>query len=162
MKLVSILVEPSVCSSDGWCGWPPAPRTSSRVQVVREAQHQESGPTFPHGDQGRKDAGDHRRLFHMLLVPILHHVPGQGFLQGLYQRDGLHGRFWGCNLQHQIAVALVLFFSQFSCTSFFMLFFCSNICTFDCAFLCCTTNYIIKIFPQRSFEHEFVKIFHIE
>ena len=26
MKLVSILFEPSVCSSDGWCGWPPAGR----------------------------------------------------------------------------------------------------------------------------------------
>ena len=42
-----------------------------------------SGAAVPHGDQGRQDAGDHRGLLHLLLVPLLHHVSRHGLLRGV-------------------------------------------------------------------------------
>ena len=42
-----------------------------------------SGASVPDGDEGGQDAGDHRGLLHLLLVPLLHHVPRHRLLRGV-------------------------------------------------------------------------------
>ena len=42
-----------------------------------------AGAAVPDGDEGGEDAGHHRGVLHLLLVPLLHHVPGHGLLRGL-------------------------------------------------------------------------------